>query len=184
MGTRKEVYEKTRTIVELDLMGYSDIVRLLEQNLSVRATMTLNEQIQGLVDEGLRAVNISRDEAVNGEHGDNAIVVFERVSDAHRFAEEFHRVTERYNSNKNEESAKRWFRLGISTGPIAIKGNKISGTAIIDACRLEAGGDKGDILIDKASYDELPGRFQNLYKGPESIKDKRGKQHQVYRILW
>ena len=105
-----------RTIVELDLVGYSDIARYLEEHLDANAVMQLNRQIQSFVDEGLLSVNIPRSEAVNSKAGDNAIVVFERVTEAHRFAEAFLRITEQYNTGKTETAAKRHFRLGISTG--------------------------------------------------------------------
>lgn len=172
-----------RTIVELDLVGYSDIARYLEEHLGANAVMQLNKQIQSFVDEGLLAVNIPRSQAVNSKAGDNAIVVFEQVSAAHRFAEAFHRITEQYNSGKTEVSAERHFRLGISTGDIAIEGNEIAGTTIIDSCRLEAGGDKGHILICSNTLEELSAQERNSYVGPEILKDKRGKEHSVYRYV-
>jgi len=172
-----------RTIVELDLVGYSDIARHLEEHLGANAVMQLNKQVQSFVNEGLHAVKIPRGDAVNSKAGDNAIVVFENASEAHRFAEAFHRITDLYNSSKTEISAKRHFRLGISTGNIAIEGDEIAGTAIIDSCRLEAGGDKGHILICADTYRELPEEYRNSYAGPERLKDKRGKEHQVYRYV-
>lgn len=172
-----------RTIVELDLVGYSDIARYLEEHLGANAVMQLNRQVQSFVDEGLRAVNVEPGDAVNSKAGDNAIVVFDQVSKAHRFAEVFHQITEQYNIGKNEVSAERHFRLGISTGEIAIDGNEIAGTAIINSCRLEAGGDKGHILICADTYDELPAEYQNSYVGPEILKDKRGEEHKVYRYV-
>ncbi|MDA1273378.1 MAG: hypothetical protein O2960_04905 [Verrucomicrobia bacterium] len=40
----------TKTIVELDLIAYSDLARHLEENLSVNELALLDEQIQGFVD--------------------------------------------------------------------------------------------------------------------------------------
>lgn len=170
-----------RTIVELDLVGYSDIARYLEEHLGANAVMQLNKQIQSFVNDGLVLVQIPRRDAVNSKAGDNAIVVFERASDAHRFAEAFHRITEQYNAGKTELSAERHFRLGISTGNIAIEGDEIAGTTIIDSCRLEAGGNRGHILITTDTFKELPAEYQNSYAGPEILKDKRAREHQVYR---
>jgi class 3 adenylate cyclase len=183
MGEGSETAIARRTIVELDLVGYSDIARHLDEHLGANAVMQLNRQIQGFVNEALQTVATSQNDAVNSRAGDNAIVVFERVADAHRFAEAFHRITEQYNSAKSEASAQRHFRLGISTGDIAIEGDEIAGTTIIDSCRLEAGGDKGHILISADTYRELPAEFQSSYIGPEILKDKRGRQHQVYRYV-
>jgi class 3 adenylate cyclase len=172
-----------RTIVELDLVGYSDIARYLEEHLGANAVMQLNRQVQSFVDEGLRTVKIEPGDAVNSKAGDNAIVVFEHVVEAHCFAEVFHRITEQYNVGKTEISAERHFRLGISTGEIAIDGNEIAGTTIINSCRLEAGGNKGHILICSDTYAELPAEYRSSYVGPEILTDKRGEEHTVYRYI-
>jgi len=76
----------TKTIVELDLIGYSDLARHLEENLSVNELALLDEQIQGFVDAGLKAVNLPREAAVLSTAGDNAFVIFDQADQAHRFA--------------------------------------------------------------------------------------------------
>ena len=65
---------------------------------------------------------------------------------------------------------------------IAVRGKQISGTRIIDAVRLEAAGRKGHILIDEATYGELPDEFQHRYSGPETVADKQSNTYRVYRL--
>ena len=53
-----------KTVIELDLKGYSDIARELEEHLSAEVVMQFNEQIQTFVDAGLQATESRREETV------------------------------------------------------------------------------------------------------------------------
>ncbi|MBC8032439.1 MAG: hypothetical protein H7Z16_20310 [Pyrinomonadaceae bacterium] len=172
-----------RTVVELDLVGYSHVARELERQTDATVVFHLSDQVQSFVDEGLREVGLARRDVVNGTAGDNALLVFERASEAHRFSEAVHRATKRYNASKADPVAHRHFRIGISTGEIAIRGKEISGTSIIDSVRLEAAGQRGHILIDEATFEELPRKFQECYRGPESVADKQNNSYSVYRFV-
>ena len=46
-----------KTVVELDLVGYSTVCDNFEQGLDVNSAVQLNQQIQSFVDIGLNAVN-------------------------------------------------------------------------------------------------------------------------------
>ena len=132
----------TKTIVELDLKDYSDLARILQENLSVEIVALLNEQIQGFVDAGLKAVKIPRRRAVLGTAGDNAFVVFDRAEQAHRFARAVHEAARAHNTSKTVPSARRWFRIGAATGEICFhkkRGKRtVAGITIANAVRLEA----------------------------------------------
>jgi class 3 adenylate cyclase/tetratricopeptide (TPR) repeat protein len=171
-----------RSVVELDLIGYSVFARDLEQQADATILFHLNDQVQRFVDHGLSEVGIDRRDAVNGTAGDNALLVFERASEAHRFSEAVHRATAKHNAAKNPK-AHRNFRIGISTGEIALRGKEVTGTSIIDSVRLEAAGTMGHILIDEATYEELPAKFQQCYRGPEPITDKQKNAYRVYRFV-
>jgi hypothetical protein len=172
-----------RTVVELDLVGYSHVARVLEQQTDARVLLHLNDQVQGFVDDGLREAGCARKDVVNGTAGDNALLVFERASEAHRFSEAVHRATAKHNAPKTDLVAHRHFRIGISTGEIGVRGKEISGARIIDSVRLEAAGKKGHILIDEATYEELPAKFQQCYRGPEAVADKQNNTYSVYRFV-
>lgn len=172
-----------RSVVELDLVGYTLVARAMEQQTDALALHYLNEQVQSFVDDGLREAGCVRKDVVNGTAGDNALLVFERASEAHRFSEAVHRATVKHNATKTDVAAHRHFRIGISTGEIAVRGREISGTRIIDSVRLEAAGKSGHILVDEATYEELPARFQQCYRGPESVADKQNNIYDVYRFV-
>ena len=80
------VNHTVKTVLEIDLASYSDIARLLEENIGVHAVKELEDQVQSFVDEGLKETGLKRDETVLGTAGDNAILVFDEPEVVHQFA--------------------------------------------------------------------------------------------------
>ncbi len=153
--------DKIKTVVELDLIGYTNISKFLEGYLEVEVVAQLDDKIQQLVDIGLAAVQAKRNEVVKATAGDNALIVFDSAERAHRFSVALHRACAERNLIKKGQF---WFRIGIATGPLYITEQKISGTVIIDAVRLETAGSKGHVLIDTATYNKLPEDLQLQYR--------------------
>jgi hypothetical protein len=81
---------RTKTVVELDLVGYGVISNNLEDGLDVATVASLNQQIQSFIELGLKAVGASPEEHVMSLTGDGGILVFESATAAHQFAEAVH----------------------------------------------------------------------------------------------
>ena len=164
-----------KTVLELDLAGYNDIARLLEDILDVDAVEKFEDQVQAFVDEGLAAVGLRREDVVLGTAGDNAILLFDDAAQMHRFAETVQEATRRHNRDKSETLAKRWFRMGAATGVVRHKPEerRIVGTTISRAVRLEAAGRKGQLLIDTATWEALPEALREGYEPEEEVLGKR-----------
>jgi hypothetical protein len=64
-----------KTVLELDLVGYSDVARNLEQQVGVEVVARFNDQIQEFVDVGLAAIQSNREDVVRATTGDGAILV-------------------------------------------------------------------------------------------------------------
>ena len=179
-----------KTVLELDLVGYSSEARRLEQGLgTAEVVLRLNDQIQGFVDEGLRAVGLPREKAVMATTGDGAILLFDAAADAHRFAEALHAAADRHNAGVSEPTAKRWFRTGAATGEVATRarpggGTDVAGTTIANAVRLEAAGTPGQLLVDAATFDALPHEMKLRYGGPEQVPGKRDETFAVRRCVF
>jgi hypothetical protein len=172
----------TRTIVELDLVGYSTTARLLEQNMGSAAVAQLNEQIQTFVDAGLRAVGVRREDTVGTTTGDGAILLFDGAEQAHGFAAAVYAAAKKHSAGL-VESARRRFRMGAATGEVTLRprpggGFDMAGITIADAVRLEAATTPGTLLIDLATYKALPPGLQAAY-GEEVVV--RGKRDETYR---
>jgi class 3 adenylate cyclase len=174
-----------RTVLELDLVGYSTICDNLEQGLDVNSVQQLNAQIQGFVDVGLKALNATRERTVMATAGDNAILAFEFPVDAHKFAEAVHTATREHNRTRKLPLAKRIFRIGTATGEIVMLpkpsgGFDIAGTTIARAFRLEAKATPGGLLLDKATYDGLSSEQKLLYGSMMRVPGKRDEMFEAY----
>lgn len=178
---------KTATIVELDLVGYSDKARELEEGFSVKLVAKLDDQIQGFVDAGLKTVKIPRSRAVFGKAGDNALVLFRRAEQAHRFVRAVHLAAGQHNARTTLPSAQRWFRSGAATGEVCFRREgreqTVSGFTITRAVRLEAAARPGELLVDPATFAALPPDLQHPYGPEEPIPGKRGEQFPARRCV-
>ena len=177
-----------KTVLELDMVGYSSIARLLEQNMGAEAVAGLNAQIQGLVDVGLKAVGLQRDTTVLATTGDGAILVFDRADEAHRFAAVLHAAAKARSAAVSEASAKRRFRTGAATGEIVLRpraggGYDMAGVTIANAVRLEAAGRPGELLLDATTYDALPAELRVGYQAEEQVRGKREETFRARRCV-
>ncbi len=183
---REQIMKKT--VLELDLAGYSDIARTLEENLSADVVAAFNDQIQGFVDHGLAAVGTTRAETVHATTGDGAILLFDDPPTAHRFARIVFEVASAHNRGKTQPSAQRWFRMGAATGNISIRprsngANEIAGITIANAVRFEAAARVGQLVVDTVTYAALPPDLQREYGDEEQIKGKRDEKFTVRRTV-
>jgi TolB-like protein/class 3 adenylate cyclase/Tfp pilus assembly protein PilF len=171
------------TAVLVDLVGYSDMSRLLEDSLGVQATLSLNQQVQRLIGDALSEAGGTAGDNVVMTTGDGALLTFAEPDRALNFAERLHRCAARHNAGVTEPRARRIFRVGISTGEIAVDPHTGSpaGMAISRAARLEAKADPGGILIDSESWNAASTALKATYNGPEDISGKRDEHFEAYR---
>ncbi|MEK6638414.1 MAG: hypothetical protein AABY88_10060 [Pseudomonadota bacterium] len=171
------------TAVLVDLVGYSDMSRLLEDSLGVQATLSLNQQVQRLIGDALSEAGGTAADNVVMTTGDGALLTFLAPDQALDFAASLHRCAARHNAGVTEPRAHRVFRVGISTGEIAVDPNTGSpaGMAISRAARLEAKADPGGVLIDSESWNAVGGESKAAYHGPEDILGKRDEHFEAYR---
>jgi len=174
-----------KTVVELDLVGYSTIGDNFEQGLDVHSVAQLNHQIQSFVEAGLKAVSGSRHDNVMTTTGDGAILVFDSAKDAHQFAQAVHEATLEHNRTRAQPLAKRVFRMGVASGEIVMVekpgGFDIAGTTIARAVRLEAKAQPGGLLVDKATFEALETDQKQHYGPKETVAGKRDEKFEAYR---
>ena len=171
------------TAVLVDLVGYSDMSRLLEDSLGVQATLSLNQQVQRLIGDALSEAGGAAADNIVMTTGDGALLTFVTPDKALDFAVRLHRCAARHNAGVTEPRAHRVFRVGISTGEIAVdpQTGAPAGMAISRAARLEAKADPGGVLIDSESWNAASGEPKAAYHGPEDILGKRDEHFEAYR---
>jgi class 3 adenylate cyclase len=177
-----------KTVVELDLVGYSTICANFEQGLDVNSVAQLNQQIQSFVDAGLLAVNAVRHDHVMQTTGDGAIVVFDSSSEAHKFAQAVNDATRAHNRQRQQHLAKRVFRMGAASGDIIMEekpggGYDIAGMTIARAVRLEAKAQPGGILVDELTFEALSEEQKQRYASKEIVEGKRDEEFEAYACL-
>jgi adenylate cyclase len=166
-----------KTILEMDLVAYSDVARLLEENLNVEAVKIFQDQIQEFVNYGLAIIGLPREDAVIATAGDNAILMFDDAEVMHKFAQAVQSQTLAHNAVRSIESAKRWFRMGAATGVVLVTPGerRIVGSTIVRAVRLEAAAEIGQLVVDLTTFDALPDNLKRLYSSVDIIKGKRAE---------
>ena len=173
----------TKTILEMDLVAYSDVARMLEENLNVAAVKEFQDQIQHFVDHGLTAVGLRRHDVVMATAGDNAILMFNDAATMHKFAQTVQENTLNYNNTRSIDLAKRWFRMGAATGSVLVipTEHRIVGSTIVRAVRLEAAAEIGQLVVDLPTFDALPDELSNVYGSVDVIKGKRNERFEGRR---
>lgn len=174
-----------KTVLELDLVGYSSISSNLEESLDVSSVAQVNQQIQTFIEVGLKAANASREENVMSLTGDGAILLFDSAQQAHDFAAAVNRATQEHNRTRKQQLAMRVFRSGAASGEISVKrkaggGYDIAGSTIARAVRLEAKALPGGILVDKATFDALLPGQQLQYGSKQVVSGKRDERFEAY----
>ena len=175
------------SVAVADMVGYSDVAKLLEQNISAGSVAELNRQIQGLVNVALADLAIDTDYCYIARTGDGVIIFFNEMNSAHFFAQNLHLRSKQHNDFRTEASAKRWFRVGIATGPVShssLQGSddEYAGITIANAVRLEASAKAGEIVIDAPSYAALAPEYKPLYGEEARVAGKRTERFAVRRF--
>ncbi len=176
-----------RTVAVVDMVGYSSIARMLEENISAMSVSDLNRQIQGLFSRALGTLQDRNGYCVVSKPGDGIILLFERADDAHQFGRQVHLFSKEHNELRSERTAQRWFRVGVATGDVdatacSTLSADYAGLAIINAVRLESAARTGDILVDTATYSLFSPEVQRLYGAEETVEGKREERFRVRRF--
>ena len=179
----ESAHSLTKTILEMDLIAYSDVARLLEENLNVEAVKILQDQVQEFVDYELAMIGLHREEAVISTAGDNAILMFDDAETTHKFAQAVQSHTLAHNTARSIESAKRWFRMGAATGIVLITPGerRVVGSTIARAVRLEGAAQIGQLVVDLPTFNTLPNNLKELYGSVDIIKGKRAERFEGRR---
>jgi class 3 adenylate cyclase len=177
-----------RTVVNVDLVGYSTILRGLEQSLGQKAAMQLNDQIQGFILQALNRTGLDA-ESILALTGDGAIIGFLRTVDAQNFIRHLHAACKHHNVERSEVSAKRAFRAGAATGDIAFargrnRSLKVAGDAIVRSVRLQAACKPGECLVDEQTLKSLPRSGRSQYSDAFEVPGKRDELFVAHRRIF
>lgn len=171
-------------IVQVDRHDYSTQAKKVEDLLGVNAVQDLNKETQKHVDKGLEAVGKLRQDAVISERGDDAVVYFRDVVDAHNFAHAVHESTKTSNIGKETLC---WFSIGCAVGPLTLENGQVTknsaGDVLTVAARLHKKAEPGEILIEAKVYFKMPSNLQCEYGNEEKVIDNNKRVFSTYRLV-
>lgn len=176
ISNESELVTDIRTIISLDLSQYGRLSVDTEDALGPKAVFALNQEIQSLINEVVAKLKFGRKPRILNT-GDGAIVVLEPKLKAIRFGEEFlKKASERSDTVINKKNG--WhFRVGISTGTIAMDANNVAGTVIAKAVRLQSAANTGEVIICLDTWGILaPGTRRNSYKSGQCEIQAKGHE--------
>ncbi|OCQ92093.1 hypothetical protein BCD64_20060 [Nostoc sp. MBR 210] len=163
-----------KTVVEIDLFEYSDMVKNLQQDWGLKYVPTFNEEIQSFIDDSLTEIGTT-EYKVYDKKGDNRVIFFDDANDAYKFAETVHRKTKLHNVSTNTKFPKRLFRIGAATGEFVMNydGESLTGYSIITAYRLEANAEPGKcFIVDVETYNSFSPEIKEKFGNAEIVFGK------------
>jgi serine/threonine protein kinase/formylglycine-generating enzyme required for sulfatase activity len=170
-----------------DFKGYTERVRILEKTAGHQAAAELRRTVVQYVEDTFRQLESEikpADYQLIDTAGDGFFFHFRQARDVFRFAETLQQNTAAHNSGVTDEIAEHWFRTGAATGEAAWDGGKPVGHVVNVGSRLQAASAGGDLVIDQATFDELPPEMQRQFGPKEVIRDKLDKTYEVYRTAF
>ncbi len=169
----ENVERRLAAILSADAVGYSRLMAEDEAG-TIRTLTAYRTQIAELVEE-------HRGRVVDAP-GDNVLAEFRTALDAVECAVEIQRVIRARNTDIPAERQMQ-FRVGIHMGDVAAEGDRIYGSGVNIAARLEALAEPGGICISAAVHEQVESRLDLGYEdlGEQSVKNIP-KPVRVYRV--
>ena len=174
MPTDQKTIRKLRAILSADVKGYSLLMAdnelaTIDTLKSYRQKMTLLiQQHQGRVVDS---------------PGDNILAEFASAVDAVKCAVKIQEELKERNAEFSEDR-KMQFRIGINIGDVVQEGNRIYGSGVNVAARIEGLAEPGGICISRNAYDHIKDKlnFGYEYLGDHEVKNIKDPVR-VYKVL-
>jgi adenylate cyclase len=174
MPSEKKTTRKLRAILSADVKGYS----LLMANDEAFTIKTLKEY------RGIMSEEIKRHSGrVVDAPGDNLLAEFSSAVDAVECAVGIQKHLKKENETLEEEK-KLQYRIGVNIGDVVQDGDRIYGSGVNVAARIEGLAEPGGICISRNVYDQIKDKvnFGYEYLGDHEVKNIKDPVR-VYKVL-
>jgi len=174
MPNGQKVTRKLRAILSADVKGYS----LLMADDEVHTIQTLKAYRQIMSD--LIQQHSGR---VVDNPGDNLLADFSSAVDAVECSVYIQNRLNKENA-KFVEDKRLEFRIGVNIGDVVHDGDRIYGSGVNVAARIECIADPGGICISRSTYDQIKNKLElnTEYLGEHEVKNIK-EPVRVYRVL-
>ena len=174
MPTEQKTIRKLRAILSADVKGYS-LLMADDEAFTIR---TLKEY---------RSIMSAQIEQHNGRvvdsPGDNVLAEFASAVDAVTCAVEIQKVLKEKNDELPDDK-KLEFRIGINIGDVVQDEDRIYGSGVNVAARIEGLAEPGGVSISRSAYDQIKDKITLGYEyiGQHDVKNI-SEPVRVYKIL-
>jgi adenylate cyclase len=174
MTTEEKTTRKLRAILSADVKGYS----LLMADDEVHTVKKLKEYRDSMSD-----LIRSHSGRVVDAVGDNLLAEFSSAVDAVQCSVEIQKDLKQKNEDLPEDRRLE-FRIGINIGDVIQDGDRIYGSGINVAARIEGLAEPGGICISRNAYDHIKEKlsFGYEYLGDHEVKNIKDPVR-VYKVL-
>ena len=174
MPNEQKVFRKLSAILSADVKGYS----LLMSEDETFTIQTLKEY------QNIMTTNIEQQNGrVVDAPGDNMLAEFSSAVDAVQCAVEIQKMLKDKNDSLADEKRLE-FRIGVNIGDVVQDGDRIFGSGVNIAARIEGLADPGGICISRNAYDHIKDKLKLGYEylGEHEVKNIEDPVR-VYRVL-
>jgi len=174
MPTEQKTIRKLRAILSADVKGYS----LLMADNEIHTIETLKKYRQIMS----KLVQQHSGRVVDSP-GDNLLAEFSSAVDAMHSAVEIQKKLEKENA-RFVEGMRLQFRIGMNIGDVVQDGDRIYGSGVNVAARIEGIADPGGICISRNTYDHVKDKLELEfeYLGEHEVKNIK-EPVRVYKVL-
>jgi len=175
MPTEQKTIRKLRAILSADVKGYS----LLMADDEVHTIQTLKAYRQIMFD-----LIIQHSGRVIDSPGDNLLAEFESAVDALECAVDIQNRLKKENARFVDDKRLQ-FRIGINIGDIVQDEDRIYGSGVNIAARIEGLADPGGVCISRNAYDHIKDKLKLGYEylGQHEVKNIKDPVR-VYKVLF
>ncbi|MDH3723680.1 MAG: adenylate/guanylate cyclase domain-containing protein, partial [Desulfobacteraceae bacterium] len=174
MFTEQKATRKLRAILSADVKGYSLLIA--DDEIHTIETLKKYRQIMS------NFVQQHSGRVVDNP-GDNLLAEFSSSVDAVHCAVEIQKKLQKENA-RYVEDMKLQFRIGVNIGDVVHDGDRIYGSGVNVAARIEGIADPGGICISRNTYDHVKDKLELEfeYLGEHEVKNIK-EPVRVYRVL-
>ena len=174
MVSTQKATRKLRAILSADVKGYS----LLMADDEAFTIQTLKEY---------RSIMSTKIEEYTGRvvdaSGDNLLAEFSSAVDAVECSVEIQKVLKKKNEDLSGDK-KLEFRIGVNIGDVVQDGDRIYGSGVNIAARIEGIADPGGVCISRNAYDHVNDKLELEYEYLGEYEVKNIKEPvRVYKVL-
>jgi adenylate cyclase len=174
MPAKQKLKRKLKAILSADVEGYS-LHMADDEVFTIQTLQSYQHLMSNLIGQYSGRVVDSP--------GDNLLAEFESAVDAVECAVEIQKKLNKENARLVEDKRLE-FRVGVNIGDVVQDGDRIYGSGVNVAARIESLADPGCVFISRSTYDQVKDKVDLgfEYMGKHEVKNIK-EPVQVYKVL-